>query len=407
MTDVQDTRPGHDPGPGTPATGAQCPVFDPHSPDLTPERAYELYEELRSSCPVSRGEQHGGYWALSRYDDVRAAAMDHARFSSTGGVYVPAVSEHRFPPIDYDPPQHGAFRKLIAPLTSAAAAKRMEPAIQATVDALVDGFIGAGRAELVEQMAIPLPLDVITQLYGLGPQHAEDIRGYSLEFLENSSGEAGQAVIRRVRDYWIEVFTERRANPGDDFISQLLQMNAELQVTDHELANMMFILTYAGHDSTALGLSNALLYLAEHPETHARLLEDESGIPVAIDEILRFHAPLHWFPRVATEDVTIADQLVRAGERVMLLFGSANRDAAVFPDPDVVVLDRKPNRHLAFGAGIHSCPGMPLAKAEMRIALTTVLRRIPGFHVDGEVERTSPLEGGGRHLGVRRLPVTW
>ncbi|MCW2676520.1 MAG: cytochrome [Modestobacter sp.] len=407
MTDVQGTRAGDQPVADTPAAEGRCPVFDPHSPDLTPDRAYELYAELRTTCPVSRGEKYGGYWALSRYDDVRATAMDNARFSSAGGVYVPAVSTHRFPPIDYDPPEHGRFRALIAPLTSAAAAKRMEPAIQATVDELVDRFIDTGRAELVEQMAVPLPLDVITQLYGLGPAQAEDIRSYSLEFLENSSGEAGQNVIRRVCDYWIEVFAERRAHPGTDFISQLLQLNAELDVPDEELANMMFILTYAGHDSTALGLSNALLYLAEHPETHARLLEDESRIPVAIDEILRYHAPLHWFPRVATEDVTIADQVVRAGERVMLLFGSANRDAEVFPDPDVMVLDRKPNRHLAFGAGIHSCPGMPLAKAEMRIAVTTVLKRLPGFHVDGEVERTSPLEGGGRHLGVRRLPVTW
>jgi cytochrome P450 len=401
MTDVQDTETGDEP-----VTG-QCPVFDPHSPDLTPDRAYALYTELRTTCPVSRGEEHGGYWALSRYADVRATAMDHDRFSSTGGVYVPAVSTHRFPPIDHDPPEHGRFRALIAPLTSPAAARRMEPAIQATVDELVDRFIDTGRAELVEELAVPLPLDVITQLYGLSPTHAEDIRSYSLEFLEHASGEAGQQVIQRVCDYWIGVFAERRAHPGDDFISELLQLNDELHVSDEELANMMFILTYAGHDSTALGLSNALLYLAEHPEIHARLLEDESRIPLAIEEILRFETPLHWFPRVATEDVAIGEQLVRAGDRVMLLFGSANRDPEVFPDPDEVVLDRKPNRHLAFGAGIHSCPGMPLARAEIRIALATVLRRLPGFHVDGEVERTSPLEGGGRHLGVRRLPVTW
>jgi cytochrome P450 len=110
---------------------------------------------------------------------------------------------------------------------------------------------------------------------------------------------------------------------------------------------------------------------------------------------------------VATEDVCVAGQQIKAGERVLLLFGSANRDPEVFPDPDTVDIDRSPNRHLSFGAGLHSCPGMALAKAEMRIAVTTLLRRMPGFRVDGEVERTSPLEGGGRHLGVRRLPVTW
>ena len=136
------------------ATG-EALVFDPHSPELTPDRAYELYSDLRATCPVARGEKYGGYWALSRYDDVKAAAMDHKRFSSTGGVYVPAVSEHRFPPIDFDPPEHANFRKLIAPLTSSAAAKQMEPAIQATVNRLIDSFIVTGRAELVEQMSIP------------------------------------------------------------------------------------------------------------------------------------------------------------------------------------------------------------------------------------------------------------
>ncbi|UZG55137.1 cytochrome P450 [Rhodococcus opacus] len=382
-------------------------VFDPHSPELTPDRAYELYSDLRATCPVAHGEKYGGYWALSRYDDVKAAAMDDKRFSSTGGVYVPAVSEHRFPPIDFDPPEHAKFRKLIAPLTSSAAAKQMEPAIQATVNRLIDSFIDTGRAELVEQMSIPLPLDVITQLYGLHPGQANDIREYSLEFLKHASDSQGQAVVSRVCDYWTSVFDERRQNPGDDFISDLLKINFDLDVPDEMLANMMFILTYAGHDSTALGLGNTLLYLAEHPEVHAHLLDDESRIPVAIDEILRYHAPLHWFPRIATEDVPIGDAVIKAGERIMLLFGSANRDSEVFPDAGDIVLDRTPNRHLSFGAGIHSCPGMPLAKAEIRIAVTTMLRRLPGFHIDGEVERTSPLEGGGRHLGVRQLPVTW
>lgn len=382
-------------------------VFDPHSPDLTPERAYELYEQLRSQCPVAHGNKYGSYWSIARYDDVKAVAADHERFSSTGGVYVPAVSEHRFPPIDVDPPEHAVFRKLIAPLTSPAAAKQLEPAIQATVDRLIDGFIDLGSAELVDQMAIPLPLEVITQLYGLGPGQADDIRQYSLEFLEHASDPEGQRVISRVADYWMRVFQERRKNPGDDFISQLLAINSELQVPDEELSNMMFILTYAGHDSTALGLGNMLLYLAEHPELHAHLLEDERRIPTAIDEILRFNAPLQWFPRLATEDVKVGGETVRAGERVMLLFGSANRDSDVFPDADRIMLDRKPNRHLAFGAGIHTCPGMPLAKAEIRVAVTTLLKRLPGFRLDGPAERTSPLEGGGRHLGVRRLPVTW
>lgn len=381
--------------------------FDPHSPHLSPQHAYELYARLRSQCPVSHSSHYGGYWSVARYDDVRAVACDHETFSSTGGVYVPPVSDHRFPPIDFDPPEHTKFRRLIAPLTSLAAARRMEPYIEATAHRLIDKFINDGSAELVEDMALPLPLDVITRLYGLGPQQSEDIRGYSLEFLEHASDPKGREVIQHVCDYWTKVFQDRRRAPSDDFISELLALNAELGVSDEVLANMMFILTYAGHDSTALGLGNMLLYLAQNPDVQERLIADESLIPSAVEEILRIYAPLHWFPRVATRDVTVGGQLLRAGERVLLLFGSANRDEQAFPDADQVLIDRHPNRHLSFGTGIHICPGMPLARAEIRIAVTAVLRRMPGFRVAGPVQRTDPLEGGGRHLGVRRLPVTW
>lgn len=382
-------------------------AYDPHSPDLSPTRAYELYDELRSECPIARGDKYGGYWVLSRYKDVKEAALNPVSFSSTGGVYVPAVSDSRFPPIDYDPPDHGKFRRLIAPLTNASAAKAMEPQIQVTIDALIDDFIGSGHAELVSQFAVPLPLEVISLLYGLGPQNASDIRDYSLEFLAHASDPEGRKVIDRVGRYWVKVFEERRANPGDDFISELLRINDEFGVDDATLANMMFILTYAGHDSTALGLSNVLLYLAEHPDEQKRLIDNPALIPAAIDEILRYETPLHWFPRQVLSDISFHDQLMKAGERVILLFASANRDADTFDRPDEVVIDRSPNPHLAFGAGIHSCPGMPLARVEIRLALSSLLQRIPGFRVDGDVARTDPLEGGGRHLGVRKLPVTW
>lgn len=383
------------------------PHFDPHDPGLSPERAYATYAQLRRHCPVSHGERHGGYWSISRYADVRDAATDHTTYSSTGGVYLPPVSGSRFPPIDHDPPEHAGFRELIAPLTSGAAAKTMEPAVRAIAERLVDGFAGRGRAELAAELATPLPLEVITRLYDLGPEDTEEIRGYSEEFLTHASGSRGPEIIDRVCRYWIGLFADRRENPREDFLTGLVEANRELGATDDELANMMFILTYAGHDSTALGLGNTLLYLAEHPDVQQRLLDEPKLIPSMIDEILRHETPLHWFPRQLTADTCLHGQQMKAGERVLLLFASANRDPEVFDRADEIVIDRRPNRHLAFGAGIHTCPGMALAKLEIRTAVQVVLERIPGFRVDGDVERTDPLEGGGRHLGVRRLPVTW
>lgn len=382
-------------------------LYDPHSRDLSPENAYNIYSNLRSECPVSRGDKYGGYWVISRYLDVKSIAMDPSTYSSTGGVYVPAVSDNRFPPIDYDPPDHEKFRQLIAPLTNASAAKAMEPVIQQNIDSLIDKFITNGSAELVSELAVPLPLEVISLLYGLDEKNAQDIREYSLEFLAHASDDQGRAVIERVAAYWVQVFAKRRANPGDDFISELLRINDEIGVDDGTLANMMFILTYAGHDSTALGLSNVLLYLAQNPEEQKRLIDDPKLIPLAIEEILRYESPLHWFPRLVTKDTEFGGRLMKAGERVILLFASANRDVEMFDHPDEVILDRSPNPHLAFGAGIHSCPGMPLARTEIRLAVSSLLKRIPGFRLDGTVVRTNPLEGGGRHLGVRQLPVTW
>jgi cytochrome P450 len=214
-------------------------------------------------------------------------------------------------------------------------------------------------------------------------------------------------VLDKVCDYWRALFAERRREPKGDFITELLQINEELQVSDDELANMMFILTYAGHDSTALGLSNTLLYLAENLDVQQRLIDDPSLVQWTVEEMLRYETPLHWFPRVVARDTELGGQCLAKGERVILLFGSANRDHEEFEDADKVVIDRRPNRHVAFGAGIHACPGSALARAEIRIAVQTLLRRMPGFRVAGPVERTEPLEGGGRHLGVRWLPVTW
>jgi cytochrome P450 len=383
-------------------------VYDPHAEGLTPERAFDLYARLRAQCPVARNDAHGGYWAISRYKDVRAAAGDYRRFSSAGGNFVPPISDFSFPPIEHDPPEHGKFRDLISPLTSAAAATEMEPRIQATVDGLIDRMLEKGSAELIEDFALPLPLDVITQLYDLGPEDVSAIRTYSLAFLEHGSDkDRAREIIAEVADYWIKLFADRRRNPTGDFVSQLVAKSPELGEPDEVLANMMFVLTYAGHDSTSLAIGNTLRHLAEHHDDQERLRRDESLIPMAIEEILRYETPVHWFPRVATTDVEIGGQTITTGERVLLIYGSANRDEEAFPNADHVVIDRSPNRHMSFGFGIHVCPGQPLAKTEMRIAVTTLLRRLPPFRINGKVERTEPLEGGGRHLGVRKLPVTW
>jgi cytochrome P450 len=223
-----------------------------------------------------------------------------------------------------------------------------------------------------------------------------------MEFLTGGAAELQKGV-----DYWKVIISDRRARPQDDFVSVVLASNAERLadgMSDDEMAILMWSLTYAGHDSTALTLGNALGHLAEHPEDRQVLIEDPARLPDAIEEILRFYTPLHQFRRTLTRSTEVRGVAMTEGDPVLLLYASANRDGDVFDEPDSVKLDRSPNPHMSFGGGIHGCPGRFLARTEIRLALHTLLRRYPDFTLLAPVERTG-LEGGGRHMGVRRLLV--
>jgi len=381
--------PGFDPG---------AVPFDHHDPTLDHRNVWDRYRELRERCPVARGERYGGYWVLSRYEDVKAAAQDHETFSSAAGMFLPAYSEIRIPPIEYDPPEHTWMRRLISPMTNAAVARGLEPDIQATIDALLGAIEPAEPVDLVERFALPLPLHVMTSLWGLTGEQGEDARRYSMAFLRGGSPE-----LQRGVDYWLEIVAERKTDPRDDFVSRVLALN-EGRMDDETIAILMWSLTYAGHDSTALSLGNVLAHLAEHPEDRAWLLEDRSRIPAAVNELLRFYTPLHQFRRTVARPTCVRGVGMQPGDPVLLVYASANRDEAVFADAERVHLDREENPHLAFGAGIHACPGRFLALTELRLAVETLLTRFPRYRLAGPVERTG-LEGGGRHLGVRRLPV--
>lgn len=378
--------------------------FDHHDPAWTHENVWSRYAELRELCPVSRSDAHGGYWVLSKYEDVKRAAEDDATYSSAQGMFLPSYSSIRIPLIEFDPPMHTWMRRLVSPMVNAAVAKRMEPDIQACIDELLDNVADIHRVDLVEVFALRLPLHVMTMLWGLSGEQGEDARSYSMEFLEG-----GAAELQRGVEYWKVIIADRRTSPHDDFVSSVLAANdarsdADGRMADDEMAILMWSLTYAGHDSTALTLANALGHLAEHPEDLATLVADPARLPNAIEELLRFYTPLHQFRRTVTRPTELHGATLAEGDPVLLVYASANRDVAVFDEPDTVHLDRSPNPHMSFGGGIHGCPGRFLARTEIRLALQTVLERYPNFRLLEPAERTG-LEGGGRHMGVRRLLV--
>lgn len=383
--------------------------FDPHDPEITAENLYPTYAKLREQCPVAHGHRYGGYYMLTSYAATREAATNAEIFSSGGGVYLPAISDDRNPPLELDGPEHFAFRKVLSPLFNAIQARKMEPRIREIINNTMDTFIERGTAELISELVEPIPLTVITEKYGLEPGQTERIRRDALEYLDNTDGgPKSREIIGRMISYWEDLVRKRREEPADDLLSHVVNAPVEgFTPTDRQLAWCMFGLTFGGHDSTILALGSALAHLAEHPDLRDELNADRSRLPNAVEELLRLHAPLHNFRRDVVHEVELHGQLMEPGDRVLLGWGAANRDPEHFPDPDVAHFDRTNAReHMAFGAGRHTCMGQFIARAEIRIALETVLDRMPDFQLTEPVERTG-LTGGGHHHGVERLSVSF
>lgn len=388
-------------------------LFDPHDPTITAENLYSRYSELRAHCPVAQHDGYGGYWLVTGYNEVRAAAMDAQTFSSAQGVYLPAVSDERFPLLEMDDPIHAAYRKVLGPRFNAVVAKKWEPRIREIINGLVDGFIERGEADLVADFAEPLPLTVIGELFGLDSERRVQVREDALAFLEVAQDKGGtdltataKGLFDRMIGRWEQLAARRRANPTDDLISVLVQADfGDYEVTDRDVAVTMHTLAFGGHDTTLLVLSNMLLHLAEHPEQRRRLIDDPLLIPAAVEELLRLLAPLHNFRRDVTVDTELGGQSIAAGDRVLLGWGAANRDPQRFPNPDDADFAR-PNirEHLTFGIGPHGCIGQFVARVELITALEVVLSRLGGYELNGTPRRTG-LTGGGHHHGVEYCPV--
>ena len=381
--------------------------FDPHDPAITADDLYQRYGRLRTACPVTHHSPHGAYWLATGYDVVRAAALDAATFSSANGVYLPAVAEHRLPMLEMDNPEHAIWRRALAPWFNGVAARRWQPRIREIVDELIDGFVTRGEADLIHDFAEPLPLTLIGEIFGLEPEQRAQVREDALKFLNNSTGDAqGRALLDTMVDRWTALVRQRRNEPADDLISAVAQADfSPFDVSDVDIAWLMFALTFGGHDSTLLALGSMLMHLVEHPEQRAGLIADPARIPAAVEELLRLHAPLHNFRRDARAATELGGQRIAAGERVLLAWGAANRDPAKFSDPDVANFDRPNMRdHLAFGVGRHGCIGQFIARTELCTAIEAVLGRLGEYQLAG-VPRRNGLTGGGHHHGVEYLPV--
>lgn len=370
------------------------------------ENPYPIWDELRKTCPVAHTARFQGAYLPTRYEDVKAIAYDTEHFSSRRVVVREKLPETPFPspPITSDPPYHKPVKQFLLPPFTPDAVKKLEPKTRAVCNELIDGFIGAGCVDAAQAYTRHIPVRIIAFMLGVPEADSALFINWIHEILE--LGITDEAVLTRALREMTEYFAghvERvRAEGGDNLISDLLavRLNGEPLVAP-QLLGMLRLLLIAGIDTTWSAIGASLWHLAKTPADRRRLVAEPELMPLAIEEFLRAYAPVT-MAREVVKETTIGGCPVKPGNMLLLSFPAANRDPAMFPDADKVIIDRKENRHAAFGLGIHRCVGSNLARMEMTVAVAEFLKRIPAFRLDLEKDVTWS-EGTVR--GPRRLPL--
>jgi cytochrome P450 len=374
---------------------------------------HPVYRQLAEESPVLHVPERD-LWVLFRHEDVLAAIKDPATFASSSGV-VPSGYKPEMPTlIVLDPPQHTAMRKLVMRAFTPRRIDALSEQIRRFADELIDGLANdatiakspeSTTIDAFEHFTDPLPLYVMAALLGVDTSERAMFKrcGDAIVYSAGAAPETLVAAQRELTDYLQTVFEARRKAPREDLISLLLTSTPEGRaLQDEELLGLCFLLLVAGTETTTSALGNALLLLQRFPEARTRLIENPDLLPGAVEEILRFDSPVQGLSRVTTRAVEIHGHRIPQGARVHLLYAAANRDPAVFANPDTFDITRSPNPHLAFGFGIHFCLGASLARAEIRIGLERWLARWPAYQLD--LERVERLPSD-TNRGFAKLPV--
>ncbi|UUL75379.1 cytochrome P450 [Pseudarthrobacter sp. Fe7] len=384
--------------------------------DVTQPAGYPLdpfphYEVMRTTAPVFQDDRSGS-WHVFRYDDVQRVLSEHATFSSRMGGDNPSGTGQLFAAslITADPPRHRQLRSLVTQAFTPKAVDALGPRIAGLTDELLDAIAMSGSADLIRDLAYPLPVIVISELMGIPAEDRERFKHWSDVIVSQTRTGPGSEIqdttTSEMVEYFMALIDQRRSRPGTDLISSLLAAEIDGQkLTVPELLGFCSLLLVAGNETTTNLIGNAVLCLAESPAAFERLRVEPTLIPQALEEVLRFRSPVQSMYRVTAAEATVGGQQIPAGAPVVAWIGSANRDGEQFQRAADFDIDRSPNRHLAFGHGIHFCLGAPLARLEAKIALEALLTRLPGLSVapENELERME----SSIVYGLKELPVRW
>jgi cytochrome P450 len=398
--------------------------------DLFAEREpWDVFELLRRDAPVYWHEEPDGrgFWCVTRYDDVVAVLKDTGTFSSgLGGVaqiedMQPDELEARRNFMETDPPLHTQWRRLFARDFAPRSLAQYEPFLRELTRGMLDAALPLGEFDFVERIASPIPIRVLGRLLGVPEQHLDRLVELGDAMLVDTDPELARVVAGSTEHdrYRLEpfgspeaaelcaigrgIYAERREHPKDDILTLVAQAEiAGCPLNDRELDNTFAIMVVAGNETTRQAMALGMLALMEFPDQLALLRSDDVDWPRAVDELIRYASPVWYFRRTATRDVDLEGTTIRAGDKVVVWFASANRDPARFPDPDRLDLTRPRDVHAAFGrGGPHFCLGAHLARLELTVLFQELLPRISSIELAGPVARLRSNFGNG----LKRMPV--
>ncbi len=384
--------------------------FDALAPE-TFDSPYAVYADLRAKCPVAHSDAWGGFWALMGYEDVRRAAGDATTFITSVQNVVPKVAfTGRRPPLHLDPPEHTPYRAALNPLFNAARMAAIEAPTRRIVIDLLEPLLAKGEGDICGDFSSHLPIQVFAQWMNIADDQAKLLsevgRAYNIAVQANIDDVVKTASLQ-LYDMAKAVVEERKARPMDPAVDATSALLAA-RYQGEPLPEAMIIGTIrqvlvVGIIAPTVMIGSIAVHLSRDQALQAKLRAEPALIPAAVEEFLRLYTPYRGFARTAVTDVEIGGRAIPAGEPIALVYASANRDEAKFENADRFVLDR-PNigEHLAFGRGAHNCPGAPLARLQLRIALEELLARTSGFDLNGEIRPTRFPE-----IGVLSAPLVF
>jgi cytochrome P450 len=379
------------------ATGAPVDSFNPFVPEVLDD-PYPTYHRLRADDPVHWSEKLRS-WVLTRYDDIRDVFFHDPRLSSDRSKASKYQGErHEMRGLSSDPPDGVVVRQLLVQGLSPRTAVVMAPRVEELVDDLLglmeqgverhlDQIDLTGEVDLVASFAYPLPIRVISELFGVPAADRDRFQDWSRDLAVSMDRmySRRQTGVQDLQAYMRTLVQQRRTHPGSDLISQLWDAEVDGdRLTEEELVALATAVIFAGHETTVNLIGNGVLALLRHPDQLDAMRDDGEVVRTGVEELLRYDSPAQLVSRSAVEDVPLDGKVIRAGDSVVAMLGAANRDPSMFPDPDTLDLTRNPNPHIAFGHGAHFCLGAALSRREAQTAIPALLRRFPQLRLSAD-----------------------